>query len=106
MENSSLWVLKAQIRPEPPQGNSGCAKRFLRRVGIRNPQRHVVWLAQRLVAFGLKERQLRAVAADADYGDGSRVVLDVETQDVAKPGHRTRQVAIAYANMVYGPGIK
>jgi len=66
----------------------------------------VVRLAQRLIAFGLKERQLRAVVTDPDDRHGSRFVLDVKTQDVAKPGHRTRQVAIANADMVYAPRLK
>jgi hypothetical protein len=66
----------------------------------------VVRLAQRLITFGLKERQLRAVAPDPDERHGLRFVLDVETQDVAKPGHRTRQVAIANADMIYAPRIK
>ena len=106
MENGTLWILKAEIRPDLPQGNSGCAKRCLRRPGISNPQRHVVRLAKRLIAFGLKERQLRAVAPDADYRHGSCFVLDVETQDVAKPGHGTRQIAITNADMVYAPRIE
>jgi hypothetical protein len=106
VEDCPLGILEAQIRPDSPQGNSGCAKRCLRHLGIGNPQRHVVRLAQRLIAFGLKERQLRAVATDPDDRQGSRFVLDVETQDVAKPGHRTRQVAIANADMIYAPRIK
>jgi len=106
VENGTLWILKAEIRPDLSQGNSGCAKRCHRRLGITNPQRHVVRLAKRLIAFGLKERQLRAVAPDTDDRHGACFVLDVETQDVAKPGHGTRQIAIANADMVYAPHIK
>jgi hypothetical protein len=50
VENGSLRILEAQILADLPQWNSGCAKRCLRRLEIRNPQRHVVWLAQRLIA--------------------------------------------------------
>ena len=106
MENGTLWILKAEIRPELSQGNSGCPKRCHRRPGIRNAQRHVVRLTKRLIAFGLKERQLRAVAPDADDRHGACFVLDVETQDVAKPGHGTRQIAITNADMVYAPRFK
>src|SRR5262249_759688 len=121
VEDCPLGILEAQIRPDSSQGNSGCAKRCLRRLGIGNPQRHVVRLAQRLIAFGLKERQLRALATDPDDRHRSRFllaaktpaarlcssfVLDAKTQDVAKPGHRTRQIAIANADMVYALRIK
>jgi hypothetical protein len=33
-------------------------------------------------------------------------VLDAQTENVAKPGHRTRQVAITNAHMVYAARIE
>src|ERR1043166_10021623 len=60
VENGAFRILKAQIRTEAPKGNSRCAKRSLSGGRIRNTQRHVMRLAQGLVARGLKQRQTGA----------------------------------------------
>src|SRR6266581_8249411 len=106
VEDGAFWILEAQIRTEAPKGNSRCAKRGFGGGWIRNAQRHVVRLAHRLVAFGLKQRHLRAVVPNADERHGLRLVLDLQTQDVAKPGDRARQIAIPNANVIDASAVK
>src|SRR5215472_11484290 len=105
MKNGSFRIFEAEIRPKLSQWNSRCTKRCQRRLGIGDPQRNMVRLAQRFIATGLKERQLRAVGADADKRHSWRFMLDVKTQDLAKPGHCTRQIPITNADMIYTTGI-
>src|SRR5439155_22585250 len=106
VEDGAFWILEAQIRTEAPKGNSRCAKRGLGNGRIGNAQGHVVGRAHRLVAFGLKQRHLRAVVPNADERHGLRLVLNLQTQDVAKPGDRARQIAIPNANVIDASAVK
>ena len=106
MEDGAFRILESQIRTDAPEGNSRCAKRGLGGGRIGNAQRHVVGLAQRLLAFGLKQRQVRAVVADVDERHGPCLVVNLQTQDVAKPGDGARQIAIPNANVVDASAVK
>src|SRR5262249_57695229 len=85
---------------EARERNSSRAKRCLGCGGIRNPQRYVVWLAQWLVGFRLKQRQLRAVRANVYERHGLRLMVNTQTQHVAKPYYCTRQITISNTNVV------
>jgi hypothetical protein len=106
VEDGAFRILEAQIRTEAPKGNSRCAKRSLGGGRIGNAQRHVVGLARRLVAYGLKQRHLRTVIPNADKRHGRRFVLNLQTQDVAKPSDRARQIAIPNANVIDASAVK
>ena len=106
VEGGAFRILEAQIRTEAPKGNSRCAKRALGGGRIGNAQCHVVRLAQRLVAFRLKQRYVRTVVTDANDRHGPGLVVNLQTQDVAKPGDRARQITIANANMVDASAVK
>jgi hypothetical protein len=106
VEDGTFRILEAQTGTEAPEGNSRCAKRGLGGGRIRNAQGHVVGLARRLVTFRLKQRHVRAVLAELDERHGPRFVVYPQTQDVAKPGNRARQIPIPNANVVDASAVK
>jgi len=99
MERVALEVDEAPIRPEPPELDARGRESRLGGFHVGNAERHVMRLPRRLVAFGLKERELRAVS-HVHHRHRLGVVADVEAEHVAEPGDGPVELAVTDADVI------